>query len=137
MAVLKFDPTQVNFIEVEGEGGWFLAVVDDGVAHMLPSRCRHRGGPLHLGTIDPNGDAVLCPWHDNPVRMRWLRNRALPLIRRQGDLWTAIVPDSARTPWAVSRAVIAVQPGPIAVEFDGQPECAIENCNNIKSKRKL
>jgi hypothetical protein len=133
MAVLTFDPSRVNFIEVEGGGGWFLTVLGDGAAHLLPTRCPHRGGPLHLGTIDPKGEAVLCPWHDNPVRVRWLQKNALPLIRRRGGLWTAVVPDSAGDPRAVRRAVLVGQPGSPA-GCGGHPNCASHNCNKNESE---
>ena len=85
-------------------------MLGDGSVYLLPAGCPHRGGPLRLGTIDTEGQAVLCPWHDNPVKIRWLRNRALPLIQRQSGPWTAIVPESAGASRPVRRAVILHRP---------------------------
>lgn len=134
MAVLTFDPSQGNCLEVDGGKSWFLAETGDGSAHLLPTLCPHRGGPLHLGTLDAQGEAVRCPWHDNPVKVRWLQKQALPLIRRRNGLWTAIVPDSAGTPRTVRRTVLV---GPLdtpAVRCGGQSVCLGNHLNQLASK---
>jgi nitrite reductase (NADH) small subunit len=129
MAVVTFDPSRVNFIESEGQAGWFMAPLSNGCVYVLPSRCPHRGGPLHLGTIDPTGKSLICPWHDNTVSVRWLCTHALPLVKRQGGPWTVIAPDAASGYLAVFRAVRAVQPN---LEHSAPDKC--NGCTDCGTK---
>ena len=55
----------------------------DGSVHALPNRCPHQGGPLCDGAVDGTiladedhelhfeleGEVVLCPWHQLPIRV--------------------------------------------------------------------
>lgn len=57
-------------------------------AFVMPARCPHRGGPLHLARIGPNGRQLVCPWHERGVSLSRLRQE-VPAVRR-GDLVTAV-----------------------------------------------
>lgn len=53
-----------------------------GAVHAIPNRCPHQGGPLCAGPVDGallaedgelrfdlEGEVVLCPWHQLPIRV--------------------------------------------------------------------
>lgn len=93
MAVINFDHTAANFV-FNGDSAWFLQV-DKGEAYMLPAVCPHRGGPLHLGLLNPSCKAIVCPLHDTPISVGWLRRNGLPLIMRRNGCGTVVVPDGS------------------------------------------
>jgi Rieske 2Fe-2S protein len=56
---------------------------------VLPARCRHRGGPLHLAELARGVPRLVCPWHERctPVS-KWLA-AGVPAARR-GNVVTAV-----------------------------------------------
>lgn len=66
-----------------GIGGRFVVV---------PDRCKHRGGPLSLGTWDAERECMTCPWHEMRNGASELLERALPSVRR-GDEIAVSVPE--------------------------------------------
>ncbi|MFG2910290.1 MULTISPECIES: Rieske 2Fe-2S domain-containing protein [unclassified Kitasatospora] len=60
---------------------------------VLPASCPHRGGPLNLGTPDPTGRRLVCPWHERGSSLSRLR-RQVPAVR-SGDTVTAVLPGPA------------------------------------------
>lgn len=63
---------------------------------VLPARCAHRGGPLHLATLDEAGDRLVCPWHEGRTSTTRLIRRGIPAVRR-GNTVTAVFPVPADT----------------------------------------
>lgn len=81
----------------------------DGVLHLLPSRCPHRGGPLHLGRVERGW--LTCPWHGTRFRLGRMCATGVPAVRT-GDLLVAYVPAEAgsedlSTPVPVRQMVLA------------------------------
>ncbi|GLW93438.1 Rieske (2Fe-2S) protein [Actinokineospora globicatena] len=70
-------------------------------AFVAPARCSHRGGPLHLATIDASGNRLLCPWHDQPTSMTRLLRKGIPAVR-SGNRVTAVFAVAADTEVATS-----------------------------------
>jgi hypothetical protein len=66
---------------------------------VLPAQCPHRGGPLHLATLDDAGRAV-CPWHGGVTSTTRLTKKGVPAVRR-GNLVTAVFPEPADTETAI------------------------------------
>ncbi|HEY3611968.1 MAG TPA: Rieske 2Fe-2S domain-containing protein [Pseudonocardiaceae bacterium] len=63
---------------------------------VLPARCAHRGGPLHLATVDETGALLVCPWHERTTSANRLIRRSVPAVRA-GNTVTAVFPVPADT----------------------------------------
>lgn len=63
---------------------------------VSPARCAHRGGPLHLATVDVERPRLVCPWHGGGTSATRLLRRGIPAVRR-GDTVTAVFPVPAET----------------------------------------
>lgn len=63
---------------------------------VLPARCAHRGGPLHLATLDDEGARLTCPWHEQVTTTARLIRKGIPAVCR-GNTVTAVFPVSADT----------------------------------------
>jgi hypothetical protein len=63
---------------------------------ILPSVCRHRGGPLNLGVLDSG--SVVCPWHDTRTRCPSPASRRSPFVFvRSGRAVTVVGVGAERT----------------------------------------
>lgn|GEM_PF-1990184 len=58
---------------------------------VLPARCPHRGGPLHLASFEPGRTRLVCPWHERATSVTRLLRAGIPAVRR-GDTVTAVLP---------------------------------------------
>ena len=90
MVVITFDPCAHNFVRV-GDDYYFLMRLPDGSPVMLPDRCQHRGGPLHLGDWDEERGCLVCPWHQTRYTEKSVRKRAIPMV--YGEARATIVLD--------------------------------------------
>jgi hypothetical protein len=63
---------------------------------VLPARCAHRGGPLHLATLDATGARLVCPWHERTTLASRLIRKGIPAVRK-GNTVTAVFPVPADT----------------------------------------
>jgi len=89
MLVLRFAIEGVgNCVEVDSVPYVYARTAQG--AFVLPASCPHRGGPLHLATLDRAGRAV-CPWHGRPTSTTRLINKGIPAVRR-GNTVTAVFP---------------------------------------------
>lgn len=61
---------------------------------VMSALCPHRGGPLHLASLDDQRQQLICPWHGSRIRLSWALRRAVPAVRR-GNVVTAVFPHSA------------------------------------------
>lgn len=83
-----------NCVEVGGMP-YVYARTEQG-SFVLPARCPHRGGPLHLATIEGTSGRAVCPWHGRATSTARLRKKGIPAVRR-GDTVTAVFPDPPDT----------------------------------------
>jgi nitrite reductase (NADH) small subunit len=58
---------------------------------ILPARCPHRGGPLHLAVFDDGGSRLICPWHERATSVSRHIKAGIPAVRR-GAVVTAVFP---------------------------------------------
>lgn len=58
---------------------------------VLRARCPHRGGPLHLGAFELDGNRLICPWHGRANSVTRLIKTGVPAVRR-GTRVTAVFP---------------------------------------------
>jgi Rieske [2Fe-2S] domain len=72
----------------------YFTLVRNGTVHVVASTCPHRGGPLHLGTVQ--GERLRCPWHGNTMRVDRLCHRSIPVVQR-GNRVIAYLPASEGT----------------------------------------
>lgn len=63
---------------------------------VLPATCPHRGGPLHLATVEPGRSRLVCPWHGRSIGVSKAATRGLPAVRT-GDRVTIVFPGDADT----------------------------------------
>ena len=77
---VRFGP-QDNTVRV-GEELYFRIERDTG-ASVIRSRCPHRGGPLHLGSVQDEGgvERLRCPWHGNQFLLSRLCARGVPTVQ--------------------------------------------------------
>lgn len=87
----------------DDEGRRYVCVAVGGELLVVPDACKHRGGPLSLGTVCPRTGAITCPWHELVNGPRELRARALP-HERVGDTLHFEPPPLPATPPAAAPA---------------------------------
>ena len=82
-----------------------------GHVELVRDRCPHRGGPLSLGRLTPDGRRLTCPWHGTRVSVAALRRASMPMMRC-GDEAVVVLPDvPAEVPVsAVHRRILANLP---------------------------
>ncbi|MEO6501974.1 MAG: Rieske 2Fe-2S domain-containing protein [Jatrophihabitantaceae bacterium] len=68
---------------------------------VLPARCPHRGGPLHLAQVEAESYRLVCPWHGRATSVRRLARRGIPAVRR-GDEVSIVFPGDASADCAVT-----------------------------------
>ncbi|MFE8604218.1 hypothetical protein BO221_06800 [Archangium sp. Cb G35] len=73
-------------------GERYLCLLQEGELVVVLDRCKHRGGPLSLGTYDERTQCVKCPWHDMVNTPRNLEARRMPSVR-VGAVMTVVVPE--------------------------------------------
>ena len=111
MRLVKFDPRQVNLIEV-GSKKFFLLSPDGHATFLVSAICPHRGGPLYFGQLDPSAGVIQCPWHGRQIPVRFLIREALPLVLRR-DMAIAILAEPEETPVRLWRRALPTRlPGP-------------------------
>jgi hypothetical protein len=115
VVVVTFDSNTYNFV-VAGAKSYFLLRLADGSRLLLSSRCKHRGGPLHLGRWDEERHCLVCPWHQTRYTEAALRRSAVPLVSNNGVV-TIVLDEPEGAPVHVSRRAILVEP------------CSIESAN--------
>ncbi|SER27375.1 Rieske 2Fe-2S domain-containing protein [Actinokineospora terrae] len=64
---------------------------------VLPARCPHRGGPLHLGVFEPDRPRLVCPWHERASSVTRAITAGVPVVRN-GNRATAVFPHPPGTP---------------------------------------
>jgi nitrite reductase (NADH) small subunit len=69
-----------NYIEVGAEAYLVLQDPERG-CRTVRAKCRHRGGPLHLGLVDDTGHFIVCPWHQTRTGAARLFKEGLPTVR--------------------------------------------------------
>lgn len=68
---------------------------------VVPARCAHRGGPLHLATLADDGARMVCPWHEQATATARLIRKGIPAVRK-GNTVTAVFPVHADTETATA-----------------------------------
>jgi nitrite reductase (NADH) small subunit len=79
MKIIVFSIIGTDFVAVNDKS-YFLNG-DDYSTHLLPTTCPHRGGPLHLGEVNPDGNSITCPWHDNVYKVCNLESKSPPTVK--------------------------------------------------------
>lgn len=92
MPVLTFAAEGAGNCVVVGDSPYVFARTAKG-SFVLPARCPHRGGPLHLATFD-GGGRLICPWHERATSVTRALRAGIPAVRR-GRVVTAVFPGPA------------------------------------------
>jgi len=88
--VVVMDLSRYNTVLV-GHDRYFV-FESDGRLQLVRDRCPHRGGPLSLARLTPDGRRLVCPWHGTRVTTAALCRTAVPMVRT-GDEAVAVLPD--------------------------------------------
>jgi hypothetical protein len=59
----------------------YFVFESEGRHELVLDRCPHRGGPLSLARLTPDGRRLTCPWHGTRVATAALRRKSLPMVR--------------------------------------------------------
>jgi nitrite reductase (NADH) small subunit len=59
----------------------YFVLESNGRLDLVRDRCPHRGGPLSLARLTPDGRRLVCPWHGTRVAIGALRRTAVPMLR--------------------------------------------------------
>lgn len=89
-----------NCVVVAGTSYVYATV--GGRGFVMRAQCPHRGGPLHLADVTPDGARLVCPWHERKTSVARLRGE-VPAVR-VGDRVTAVFPDTPPA-WGRSSAL--------------------------------
>lgn len=80
---------------VEAAGAAYVYASTAHGSFVMPALCPHRGGPLNLAELTPEGDRLVCPWHSGKTSLARLR-RQVPSVRN-GNVVTAILAAASDT----------------------------------------
>jgi hypothetical protein len=56
---------------------------------LMPAGCLHKGGPLHLASLERGGTCLVCPWHGRALPVTRMLRSGIPATRR-GSVVTAV-----------------------------------------------
>ncbi|MFG2088805.1 MULTISPECIES: Rieske (2Fe-2S) protein [unclassified Spirillospora] len=90
--VIVMDLSRHNTVMV-GHDRYFV-LHTEGRALLVLDRCPHRGGPLSLARLTPDGRRLSCPWHGTKVGVSAVKRTSLPMVR-SGDEAVVVLPDGA------------------------------------------
>jgi nitrite reductase/ring-hydroxylating ferredoxin subunit len=105
MQVVHLEGEDDNYIEI-GEDKYLVLRDAKLGCHTVSATCSHRGGPLHLGEVDPTGKFIVCPWHKNKTSIERLLAGGLPTVRSRGRVTVIFGPDAKGTPHAYRRSML-------------------------------
>ena len=88
--VVVMDLSRYNTVLV-GHDRYFV-FESNGRTQLVRDRCPHRGGPLSLARLTPDGRRLTCPWHGTKVTTAAVRRTAVPMIRT-GDEAVIVLAD--------------------------------------------
>lgn len=85
-----------------------------GRPELVRDRCPHRGGPLSLARITPDGRRLTCPWHGTRVALAAVRRSSLPMVRcgREAVVVLPDVPDETPVTMIHKRILANLPPQP-------------------------
>ncbi|MFC4905746.1 Rieske 2Fe-2S domain-containing protein [Actinomadura gamaensis] len=84
---------RVHNTVLAGHERYFLLVGADRRSHLVRDWCPHRGGPLSLARLTPDGRRLSCPWHGTKVGVAAVRRTGVPMVR-SGDEAIVLLPDT-------------------------------------------
>jgi hypothetical protein len=113
MLVLNLESVRENFVKV-GKKEYFLLWTTPSRAQLVSSACPHRGGPLHLASVDPSGRRLVCPWHEMKAPVSRITQSSVPMVRT-GTRLTAVFDERAGTSVEVSRRTVKANLAPCQV----------------------
>jgi nitrite reductase (NADH) small subunit len=87
-----------NCVVVEGEPYVYARTRLGGF--VLPARCKHRGGPLHLARLEHGKPRLVCPWHERRSSLSGCLHAGIPAVRRGGRV-TAVLAHAKATPYGL------------------------------------
>lgn len=97
----------------------FFVFRSAGKVQLVRDSCPHRGGPLSLARLTPDGKRLTCPWHGTRVGVAAIVRTAVPMVRT-GDRAAVILTDvDAQAPISVIRRRILANLPPVANDDSG------------------
>lgn len=53
----------------------------EGKCFAIRDKCPHRNGPLSLGKICETSQSIVCPWHENKIKIKALIIKSLSGVK--------------------------------------------------------
>jgi nitrite reductase (NADH) small subunit len=97
MRVFTSNLSDINRIQI-GRKIYFLKH-NDRQTMALFSECPHRGGPLHYGKTSDDDNSIICPWHENKLKICTLTRQSLCMVRVMDELKFLIPEEIQVTTW--------------------------------------
>jgi nitrite reductase/ring-hydroxylating ferredoxin subunit len=95
MQIVTINVDDFNILSIGGN--CYFKINHEGRLFIAPSKCPHRGGPLHLGSRSACGNRIVCPWHDNEYSIKTIVRRALPAVFLSGKVSIIAADGEVRT----------------------------------------
>jgi hypothetical protein len=118
--VIVMDLSRHNTVMV-GHDRYFV-LHTDGRSLLVRDHCPHRGGPLSLARLTPDGRRLSCPWHGTKVGVAAVKRGCLPMVR-SGDEAVVMLPDAGDAPVSVIHKEILANLPPDPTHCDEGAEC--------------
>lgn len=94
MLVVNFAATgSGNCVQIEGRP--YVFARSKAGSFVMPARCGHRGGPLHLGEFEPDSSRLVCPWHGKAVSLAHHMKAGVAAVRMGNVVWAVFAADES------------------------------------------
>lgn len=94
MELIKLNLKEDNRLSIDGVGYFIFHKKEQPM--IIPALCPHRGGPLHLGDAENDGEHITCPWHDTKFKINHLSCKKLPTLKVGNQLTIVSQSDDIR-----------------------------------------
>jgi nitrite reductase/ring-hydroxylating ferredoxin subunit len=113
MAMKSFPMLDGLLVQFPGTHDRVVVRICDGGLCVTDDKCKHRGGPLHLGHCNEAGH-LICPWHGRRAKATIKSNLLAAIFRKDHGQVTLVTTTVDGREWPVKYLPAkSTQPGPV------------------------